>query len=85
MYIAHNVLWNIDPLIFNENLQMLYKLGYQGAIVKLDNKNDIKSFFNSDFYPSKKISLNYPISIREFLNYRFPRYTLANMARRLPG
>ena len=72
MFVNSNIPWQRDPTSFQHSVSMLYRVGYQAAIVSLYNRAEFQAFLKSPFFPDKRPEISLPVSVPSIISYKMP-------------
>ena len=70
MYINSNIPWVADEKKFIHLIELLYKVGYQGAIINFNSISEFKDYKKSCFYPKIKTNVKFPIIPQNIIDHK---------------
>ena len=76
MFLATQIPFDTNSDRFQQRVAMLYRLGYQGAIVELKNLNQLKIFKEQCFPNQQSPKIAPPVNITSILRYKNPEYSI---------
>ncbi|MCK5341894.1 MAG: hypothetical protein KAR20_00740 [Candidatus Heimdallarchaeota archaeon] len=76
MFVNCNLPWQRDSTTLRKSITLLYKVGYQAAIVGLHSRAEFQEFLKSGIYPEKTPQITLPASIATITSYKMPEVDL---------
>ncbi len=76
MFVNCNLPWQKNPASMQKSVTMLYRVGYQAAIVSLYSRAEYQELLKSRFFLDKRPQIALPVSIPSITSYKMPEIAL---------
>ena len=76
MFVNCSIPWQKNPTAMQKSVTMLYRVGYQAAIVSLYSRAEFQNFTKSRFIPEKPPQISLPVSIPSITDYKMPEMAI---------